>query len=66
MDLIRYLFSAGPSGVFMGIGAILAVVGTGIGFIGAVIKMFGGERTVFFVGGAIMVLGVVLAIASST
>lgn len=66
MDIIAILFSGGPRGVITGIGAILAIIGTAIGFIGAIGIMFGGDessRTIFRIGGLIMVIGIVLGIA---
>jgi hypothetical protein len=64
MEFMRYLFSSGTSGICAGIGIILLVISCGIAIIGALIRIFGGERTVFYIGGAIMVLGLILIIAS--
>lgn len=68
MDIFRILFSDGPGGVITGIGAMLAIIGTAIGFVGAIgitLRISESCRTIFKIGGLIMVIGIVIGIAAN-
>jgi hypothetical protein len=62
MEFMRYLFSSGSSGICMGIGLILSVIGCGICTIGAIWYIFSRSRTIFFWGGGIMFIGIILVV----